>query len=162
MSPHAMFPLSSRSKEPHQGSGAAPGGGSSGPTLPKVFFNAPAAITPSVSTPSPKSRRRRNLGPHTRPQPSLYGLVCMVHPTSCGGPPGPSMPNLPRKPTPGTSGKPQARRPAWHLQVQLRGPPACLRARELTHELPRGAPGIGTSLPRDPGRQVRVPGLAVQ
>lgn len=66
------------------------------------IFNAAAAITPSVSTPTPKSRMRRNLGPHTRPQPSLYGLVCIVHPTSCGGPPGLSM-AYPGTPTPGTS-----------------------------------------------------------
>lgn len=125
------------------------------------IFNAAAAITPSVSTPTPKSRMRRNLGPHTRPQPSLYGLVCIVHPTSCGGPPGLSMASLPRNPNAwNLNGKAQARRPAWHLQVQLRGP--CLRARELTHELPRGAPGIGTNLLIGPGRQVRVPGLAVQ
>ena len=35
-----MSPLSSWSKEPHRGSSAAPGGGSSGPTLPKDFQRA--------------------------------------------------------------------------------------------------------------------------
>lgn len=154
-----MSPLSSRSKEPHRGSGAAPGGGSSGPTLPKDFQRGRGHHTLRLYPNSQVEDAPEFGAAHQAPTQSVwFGLYCSSYKLWR---PSRAVHGLPRNPNAwNLNGKAQARRPAWHLQVQLRGP--CLRARELTHELPRGAPGIGTNLLIGPGRQVRVPGLAVQ